>query len=234
MKAVPVAEGENIVELPVTDDWGAGVYVTASVLRPMDVAAGRNPSRALGLAYASIDPGDRQLAAAIEAPAEAAPRGPLPSRSRSTESGPARRHSSPWPPSISASSTLPVTPPRSFGSLLRPAQAGHRHPRHLRPPDRRAERSRGLDPLGRRCRGASATSGAAAHRGLARLLHRPGGRRSRRLLPEPASTCPPSTARCGSWPSPGRRPASGRRRPMSSCGIPSWSRPACALLGAGR
>ena len=25
-------------DLPVTDDWGAGVYVTAQVLRPMDVA----------------------------------------------------------------------------------------------------------------------------------------------------------------------------------------------------
>ncbi len=78
MKAVPVSEGENVIDLPVTDDWGAGVYVTASVLRPMDVAAGRNPSRAMGLAYASIDPGKRQLAATVEAPAEAAPRGPLP------------------------------------------------------------------------------------------------------------------------------------------------------------
>lgn len=78
MKAVPVTEGENLIDLPVTDDWGAGVYVTASVLRPMDVAAGRNPARALGLAYARIDPGPRQLTATIEAPPEAAPRGPLP------------------------------------------------------------------------------------------------------------------------------------------------------------
>ena len=48
MKAVEVTEGENLIHLPVTDEWGAGVYVTASVLRPMDVAAGRNPARALG------------------------------------------------------------------------------------------------------------------------------------------------------------------------------------------
>jgi alpha-2-macroglobulin len=40
MQAVEVTEGENLIRLPVTDDWGAGVYVTASVLRPMDVAAG--------------------------------------------------------------------------------------------------------------------------------------------------------------------------------------------------
>lgn len=77
MQAVEVTEGENLIELPVTDDWGAGVYVTASVLRPMDVAAGRNPARALGLTHAAIDPGARALTTTIEAPAEAAPRGPL-------------------------------------------------------------------------------------------------------------------------------------------------------------
>jgi uncharacterized protein YfaS (alpha-2-macroglobulin family) len=77
MQAVEVSEGENLIQLPVTDDWGAGVYVTASVLRPMDVAAGRNPARALGLTHAAIDPGARALSAVIEAPTEAAPRGPL-------------------------------------------------------------------------------------------------------------------------------------------------------------
>jgi len=77
MQAIEVKEGENLIQLPVTADWGAGVYVTASVLRPMDVAAGRNPARALGLSYASIDPGDRALKATVETPAEAAPRGPL-------------------------------------------------------------------------------------------------------------------------------------------------------------
>lgn len=77
MQAVAVNEGENQIELPVTDDWGAGVYVTASVIRPMDVAAGRNPARALGLAHAAIAPGTRALTATILAPAESAPRAPL-------------------------------------------------------------------------------------------------------------------------------------------------------------
>ncbi len=77
MQAVEVKEGENLIQLPVTDDWGAGVYVTASVLRPMDVAAGRNPARALGLTHAAIGPGARALKASIEAPAEADPRGSL-------------------------------------------------------------------------------------------------------------------------------------------------------------
>lgn len=78
MQAVEVKEGENLIPLTVTDEWGAGVYVTASVLRPMDVAAGRNPARALGLTHAAIDPGARALTATIEMAAEAAPHGALP------------------------------------------------------------------------------------------------------------------------------------------------------------
>ena len=74
---LPVGAGENLIPVPVTDDWGTGAYVTAAVLRPMDVAAGRNPARALGLAYAKIDPGSRALTTTIETAAEAAPRGPL-------------------------------------------------------------------------------------------------------------------------------------------------------------
>jgi uncharacterized protein YfaS (alpha-2-macroglobulin family) len=77
MKAVAVAEGENLIDLPVTDEWGAGAYVTVSVLRPMDVAAGRNPARALGLAHAGVDPGRRQLSAVVEVAAESPPRSPL-------------------------------------------------------------------------------------------------------------------------------------------------------------
>jgi uncharacterized protein YfaS (alpha-2-macroglobulin family) len=77
LRAVQVTEGENLIPFTVTEDWGAGAYVTASVLRPMDVAAGRNPARALGLVHAKVDPGIRALAATVQAPAEAAPRGPL-------------------------------------------------------------------------------------------------------------------------------------------------------------
>ena len=76
-KAVAVTEGENLIPLEVTDDWGTGAYVTAAVLRPMDVAAGRNPARALGLAHAKVEPGTRALTATIETAPEAAPRGPL-------------------------------------------------------------------------------------------------------------------------------------------------------------
>lgn len=78
MKAVPVTAGENVIDLPVTDDWGAGAYVTASVIRPLDEEAGRAPARALGLSYAAVDPGARKLSAVFEVAPEADPRGPLP------------------------------------------------------------------------------------------------------------------------------------------------------------
>jgi hypothetical protein len=77
MQAVALAEGENTVTFPVTDEWGTGAYVTATIIRPMDVQAGRNPARALGLAHAAVDPGERALQAAFEVPAEAEPRAPL-------------------------------------------------------------------------------------------------------------------------------------------------------------
>ncbi|SMX42839.1 alpha-2-macroglobulin family protein [Pelagimonas varians] len=77
MQAVDVSEGETTLQLPVTDEWGAGVYVTAQVIRPMDVTAGQNPARALGLAHAAVDPGPRKLAVSFDAPAEISPRGLL-------------------------------------------------------------------------------------------------------------------------------------------------------------
>ncbi|QIE46063.1 alpha-2-macroglobulin family protein [Pseudohalocynthiibacter aestuariivivens] len=77
MQAVEVAEGENTIPLTVTDDWGAGAYVTAQVIRPMDVAAGQNPARALGLSYAKIDPGAKSLNVSIDAPEAMTPRGSM-------------------------------------------------------------------------------------------------------------------------------------------------------------
>ncbi|KAA9006983.1 alpha-2-macroglobulin family protein [Histidinibacterium aquaticum] len=77
LQAVEVEAGENRISIPVTEDWGTGAYVTASVLRPMDVEQDRNPARALGLAHASVDPGDKALGVSIEAPNTANPRAPL-------------------------------------------------------------------------------------------------------------------------------------------------------------
>lgn len=83
LQSVAVTEGENRIYLPVTDDWGAGAYVTASVIRPLASAAPeRAPNRALGLAYAKVDPGARQLLARFEMPAASAPRAAMPVRLR--------------------------------------------------------------------------------------------------------------------------------------------------------
>ncbi|MYZ47941.1 alpha-2-macroglobulin family protein [Propylenella binzhouense] len=76
-KAVEVAAEGTDVTLPVTRDWGPGAYVTASLYRPMDIAARRMPARALGLAWAAVDPGDRLLDLDLSAPAVSRPRGPL-------------------------------------------------------------------------------------------------------------------------------------------------------------
>lgn len=69
-RVVPVTAGENIVPLEVTADWGSGAYVTASVLRGMDVAAGQMPARSLGLAHAAVRPGNRALKVSIDAPGD--------------------------------------------------------------------------------------------------------------------------------------------------------------------
>jgi hypothetical protein len=74
MQAVDVPEGGTTVPLEVTDEWGPGAYVTAILYRPTDVAAKRMPSRALGLAFADVDPGDRKLDVQLDTPEVTLPR----------------------------------------------------------------------------------------------------------------------------------------------------------------
>ncbi|MCA1297253.1 alpha-2-macroglobulin family protein [Stappia indica] len=73
-RALPVKAGEADVELTVTDDWGVGAYVTATLLRPMDIAAKRMPARALGLQWLKVDPGARVHTVSLEAPEQMLPR----------------------------------------------------------------------------------------------------------------------------------------------------------------
>lgn len=77
MKAVDVPEGGMSVELPVTENWGPGAYVTAMLYRPSDAAEKRMPARAIGLAFADVEPGDMQLQTSIEAEAVSKPRQPF-------------------------------------------------------------------------------------------------------------------------------------------------------------
>ena len=74
MKAVDVPQGGTTVDLPVTGDWGPGAYVTATLYRPASAAEKRMPARALGLAFADVDPGDRDLTVNLDLPKESLPR----------------------------------------------------------------------------------------------------------------------------------------------------------------
>ena len=77
MKTVDVPEGGTTVDLTITDAWGPGAYVTATLYRPMDVDAKRIPARALGLTWAKVAPGDRQLNVVLSVADEMRPRGPM-------------------------------------------------------------------------------------------------------------------------------------------------------------
>ncbi|MEM9062079.1 MAG: alpha-2-macroglobulin family protein [Pseudomonadota bacterium] len=76
LKTVDVSAGETTVDLPVTAEWGPGAYVTSTLIRPSD--ATQSPARALGLAWAEVDPEDRVLDLSFDTPDQLAPRGPLP------------------------------------------------------------------------------------------------------------------------------------------------------------
>ncbi|MCP4318032.1 MAG: hypothetical protein GY789_18925 [Hyphomicrobiales bacterium] len=63
-----VPEGGTVVDIPVKGDWGAGAYVTATLIRPGSDAESRLPSRAVGIKWLSISPKDRALDVALEVP----------------------------------------------------------------------------------------------------------------------------------------------------------------------
>ncbi len=71
---VNVSEGETVIPIDVTEDWGAGAYVTATVIRPMDIASGQNPARAMGVAHATVEPVGRTLDVSIDVPQVTSPR----------------------------------------------------------------------------------------------------------------------------------------------------------------
>lgn len=74
MLAVDVPAQGTTIGLEVTDDWGPGAYVTAILYRPSDTGEKRMPSRALGLAFADVEPGDRKLDVTLRTPAVSLPR----------------------------------------------------------------------------------------------------------------------------------------------------------------
>ena len=80
MQTVEVPATGTTLDLPVTADWGPGAYVTAVLYRPMDLAARRMPGRAIGLAWAGVDPQDRRLAVDLKVEPGSRPRATMPVR----------------------------------------------------------------------------------------------------------------------------------------------------------
>ena len=64
-----VKEGTAQLKIPVGKDWGTGAYVVATLRRPLDAAALRMPSRAIGLKWFGIDKKSRTLQVSLTPPA---------------------------------------------------------------------------------------------------------------------------------------------------------------------
>ncbi|QIB32984.1 alpha-2-macroglobulin family protein [Ancylobacter pratisalsi] len=67
-KTLDVAAGDSSVDFVVAPEWGPGAYALAFLHRPLDVAAGRNPGRAIGLAWFGVDRAARVLEVTLDAP----------------------------------------------------------------------------------------------------------------------------------------------------------------------
>jgi hypothetical protein len=69
-----VTEAGKIIDIPVEESWGTGVYVIATAYRPDGKAERLGPSRAIGVAYLARDTSDRVLTVGITAPSQMRPR----------------------------------------------------------------------------------------------------------------------------------------------------------------
>ncbi|MBX4924550.1 alpha-2-macroglobulin family protein [Rhizobium binae] len=65
------------VDIPVTADWGAGAYVTATLFRPGDAQDSHMPMRSIGIQWLKVDPEQRALQVTLDTPEKMLPRGPL-------------------------------------------------------------------------------------------------------------------------------------------------------------
>ncbi len=72
-RTLAVPAGETKVDFRVDPAWGPGAYALAFLHRPLDVTAGRNPGRAIGLAWFGVDHAARTLQVALAPPASIRP-----------------------------------------------------------------------------------------------------------------------------------------------------------------
>lgn len=67
-------ESGTSVDIRVSDDWGAGAYVLVTDYRPLNDATGREPVRAIGVAWLGVDNSARTLTTLIGGPNKITPR----------------------------------------------------------------------------------------------------------------------------------------------------------------
>jgi uncharacterized protein YfaS (alpha-2-macroglobulin family) len=69
-----VAKEGTVIDIPVTADFGAGAYVTATLFRPGDAQESRMPMRSIGVKWLTVDPGENKLAVTLDVPEKMLPR----------------------------------------------------------------------------------------------------------------------------------------------------------------
>lgn len=74
-KLVDAPAGGTTVNIPVSEDWGAGAYVLVTHYRPLSDKSGHAPVRAIGVVWLGIDNFARTLTADIGGPKLVRPRG---------------------------------------------------------------------------------------------------------------------------------------------------------------
>lgn len=71
---ISLPEGGTGFTLPVTDEWGTGAYVMATVYTPRDAAEQPRPRRAVGVAYIPVSAAERTIDLAFDMPELVRPR----------------------------------------------------------------------------------------------------------------------------------------------------------------
>jgi uncharacterized protein YfaS (alpha-2-macroglobulin family) len=71
---IDAPESGASIDIPVSADWGAGAYVLVTDYRPLNDATGREPVRAIGVAWLGVDNSARTLTALIGGPNKITPR----------------------------------------------------------------------------------------------------------------------------------------------------------------
>ncbi|MDX2263366.1 MAG: alpha-2-macroglobulin [Hyphomicrobiales bacterium] len=77
MQTVPVSAQGGEASFTVAPEWGAGAYATVLLFRPLDEAAKRMPSRAVGVKWLPFNARDRVLSVKLNAPDKIRPNGSL-------------------------------------------------------------------------------------------------------------------------------------------------------------